>query len=73
MVNVKKLARALYIEFGFAFYDKQKYDREAAKTIWDTGKYDIEDYGGDDFHFIVTKRQREAWVKKAKRLLKEAE
>lgn len=99
--KVEKLARALFIKFGFKFYgndgesswhisrqgkdkdgklngiftsesggDCGELNRKAAKELWDTGKYEINDFGGDDFSFTCDEKEKEVWRRKARELMK---
>ena len=44
-------------------------NRAAAKKLWDTGKYRIDDYGGEDFDFTCTEREKNKWRTKARKLI----
>lgn len=45
-------------------------NRKAAEELWDTGKYEIRDYGGDDFDFTCDEKKKDIWRAKARALLK---
>ena len=44
-------------------------NREAARKLWDTGRYKIDDYGGEDYNFTCTEKEKKKWYKKAEAML----
>jgi hypothetical protein len=70
---IEILARELYIEFGLDFYQDKRADRAAATQLWDKEHYKIEDYGGEDFDFKMNIAEKDAWRRKAKRLMEKIE
>ena len=71
-INIEKFARELFIQYGFRFYSDSgsALNRSAATELWDTGKYRIEDYGGDDFDFTCNEKEKDQWRAKAREFLK---
>ena len=75
------IAKWLYVQFGFDFYgadgepswcseqekggDCGELNRKAAKELWETEKYVIDDWGGDYLKFGLTEHGKEQWRLKA--------
>lgn len=46
----------------------EEINKKAGAELWDTGKYDILDYGGEDFNFTLNEKDKKIWREKAREL-----